>query len=288
MVRAATSPAPTRRTPTRERKSPARLGLNDSWGPGASSKWVSVDNDTKEKLETEKVAKREKAVAQQNKVDAKKKATFTVDSTGLKSKKYPMAAACLQGGILAGLGEATVSMIKGTPQDGERVATCAVFGFLVAQLLVRYLAFVNKTKLVKKNKMLDSFAKVVVDQLSMAPVLTVLSLVYFKLAQARPAAAHTHAHTWARGAAHVEPHRVPGPQVLPADSCGVAQDGMGADVVEHVQDNFMTRYEQAAAFSACMAFANFYLVTLASSHQIQSPPPTPESLVLPPSPTRNF
>ena len=106
MVRAATSPAPTRRTPTRERKSPARLGLNDSWGPGASSKWVSVDDETKEKLETEKVAKREKAVAQQNKVDAKKKATFTVDSTGLKSKKYPMAAACLQGGILAGLGEA--------------------------------------------------------------------------------------------------------------------------------------------------------------------------------------
>ena len=50
---------------------------------------------------------------------------------------------------------------------------------------------------------------------------------------------------------------------------------MGADVVEHVQDNFMTRYEQAAAFSACMAFANFYLVTLASPHQIQGPPPTP-------------
>lgn len=220
MVRAATSPAPTRRTPTRERKSPARLGLNDSWGPGASSKWVSVDDETKEKLETEKVAKREKAVAQQNKVDAKKKATFTVDSTGLKSKKYPMAAACLQGGILAGLGEATVSMIKGTPQDGERVATCAVFGFLVAQLLVRYLAFVNKTKLVKKNKMLDSFAKVVVDQLSMAPVLTVLSLVYFKL----------------------------------------AQEGMGADVVAHVQENFTTRYEQAAFFSSAMAFANFYLV----------------------------
>lgn len=194
MPRAATSPAPTRRTPTRERKSPARLGLNDSWGPGASSKWVSVDNDTKEKLETEKVAKREKAVAQQNKVDAKKKATFTVDSTGLKSKKFPMAAASLQGGILAGLGEAIVSMIKGTPQDAERVATFVVFGFLVAQLLVRYLAFVNKTKLVKKNKMLDSAAKVVVDQLSMAPLLTVLSLVYFKLAQARPAAAHTHAH----------------------------------------------------------------------------------------------
>ena len=50
---------------------------------------------------------------------------------------------------------------------------------------------------------------------------------------------------------------------------------MGADVVEHVQDNFMTRYEQAAAFSACMAFANFYLVTLASPRQIQSPPPAP-------------
>lgn len=179
-----------------------------------------MDDETKEKLETEKVAKREKAVAQQNKVDAKKKATFTVDSTGLKSKKYPMAAACLQGGILAGLGEATVSMIKGTPQDGEQVATCAVFGFLVAQLLVRYLAFVNKTKLVKKNKMLDSFAKVVVDQLSMAPVLTVLSLVYFKL----------------------------------------AQEGMGADVVAHVQENFTTRYEQAAFFSSAMAFANFYLV----------------------------
>ena len=194
MPRAATSPAPTRRTPTRERKSPARLGLNDSWGPGASSKWVSVDNDTKEKVESEKVAKREKAVAQQNKADAKKKATFTVDSTGLKSKKFPMAAASLQGGILAGLGEAIVSTIKVTPVDAERVATFVVFGILVAQLLVRYLAFVNKTKLVKKNKMLDSAAKVVCDQLSMAPLLTVLSLVYFKLAQARPAAAHTHAH----------------------------------------------------------------------------------------------
>ena len=62
---------------------------------------------------------------------------------------------------------------------------------------------------------------------------------------------------------------------------------MGADVVEHVQDKFMTRYEQAAAFSSCMAFANFYLVTLASPHQLQSPPPTPESLVSPPSPTRH-
>jgi len=50
---------------------------------------------------------------------------------------------------------------------------------------------------------------------------------------------------------------------------------MGADVVEHVQDNFMTRYEQAAAFSACMAFANFYLVTLAAPRHIQSPPRTP-------------
>ena len=78
--------------------------------------------------------------------------------------------------------------------------TCVVFGFLVAQLLVRYLAFVNKTKLVKKNKMLDSAAKVVVDQLSMAPLLTVLSLVYFKLVQARPAAAHTRAHAHACGA----------------------------------------------------------------------------------------
>ena len=200
MPRAATSPAPTRRTPTRERKSPARLGLNDSWGPGASSKWVSVDNDTKEKVESEKVAKREKAVAQQNKADAKKKATFTVDSTGLKSKKFPMAAASLQGGILAGLGEVIVSTIKGTPVDAERVATFVVFGILVAQLLVRYLAFVNKTKLVKKNKMLDSAAKVVCDQLSMAPLLTVLSLVYFKLVQARPAAAHTRAHAHACGA----------------------------------------------------------------------------------------
>ena len=78
---------------------------------------------------------------------------------------------------------------------------------------------------------------------------------------------------------HAEPHGAPGPQVLPADSCGVSrvvsQDGMGADVVEHVQDNFMTRYEQAAAFSACMAFANFYLVTLAAPRHIQSPPRTP-------------
>ena len=66
----------------------------------------------------------------------------------------------------------------------------------------------------------------------------------------------------------------------PADSCGVvsvAQEGMGADVVAHVQENFTTRYEQAAFFSSAMAFANFYLVTLASPPHIESPPRTPES-----------
>jgi len=220
MPRAATSPAPTRRTPSRDRKSPARLGLNDSWGPGATSKWVSVDSDTKEKIETEKVAKREKAVAAQNKEDAKKKATFTVDSTGLKSKKYPMSAASVQGGILAAFGVVIVSMIEATPQDAEKVATAAVFAMLVAPLLVRYLAFVNKTKLVKKNKVLDSAAKAVVDQLSLAPLLVVLSLVYSKL----------------------------------------AQDGMGGDIVGAVQDGFMSRYERAAPFTFAMAFANFYLV----------------------------
>ena len=153
-----------------------------------------MDSDTKEKIETEKVAKREKAVAAQNKEDAKKKATFTVDSTGLKSKKYPMSAASVQGGILAAFGVVIVSMIEVTPQDAEKVATAAVFAMLVAPLLVRYLAFVNKTKLVKKNKVLDSAAKAVVDQLSLAPLLVVLFLVYSKLVQARPAAAHTHAH----------------------------------------------------------------------------------------------
>ena len=210
MPRAATSPAPTRRTPSRDRKSPARLGLNDSWGPGATSKWVSVDSDTKEKIETEKVAKREKAVAAQNKEDAKKKRTFDVDSTGLKSKKYPMSAASVQGGILAAFGVVIVSMIEATPQDAEKVATAAVFAMLVAPLLVRYLAFVNKTKLVKKNKVLDSAAKAVVDQLSLAPLLVVLSLVYSKLAQARPAAAHTHAHAQ-RVRSRAQPR---GPQVL--------------------------------------------------------------------------
>jgi hypothetical protein len=219
MPRAATSPAPTRRTPSRERKSPARLGLNDSWGPGATSKWVSVDNDTKDKIETEKVAKREKAVAAQNKEDAKKKATFTVDSTGLKSKKYPMSAASLQGGILAAFGVVIVSMIEVTPQDAEKVATTAVFAMLVAPLLVRYLAFVNKTKLVKKNKVLDSAAKAVVDQLSLAPLLVVLSLVYLKLAQARPAAARTHAHAQ-RVRSRAEP---PVCKCSPPDPCGVVR-----------------------------------------------------------------
>jgi|TARA_B110001469_G_scaffold124853_2_gene139232 hypothetical protein len=52
---------------------------------------------------------------------------------------------------------------------------------------------------------------------------------------------------------------------------------MGADVVAHVQENFTTRYEQAAFFSSAMAFANFYLVTLASPPHIESPPRTPES-----------
>lgn len=60
---------------------------------------------------------------------------------------------------------------------------------LLAQLLVPYLALVNKTKLVKKNKMFDSAAKAVCGELSMASLLTVLALVYFKFAQARAAAA---------------------------------------------------------------------------------------------------
>ena len=34
------------------------------------------------------------------------------------------------------------------------------------------------------------------------------------------------------------------------------------NLVGHVQDNFVVRYQAAAAFSACMAFANFFLVVL--------------------------
>jgi len=220
--RAATSPAPSRRTPRKSAgTSPARLGLNDSWGPGASSKWVSVDNDTKEKLETEKVAKREKAVAKQNNEDSKKRQTFTIDDTGLKSKKFPRLAASLQGAFLAGLGEVIASMIKDTPQDAERVATFVIWGFLLAQLLVPYLAFANKTKLVKKNKVLDSAGKAVCEQLCLVPLVLTLHLVYFKF----------------------------------------AQEGTGVtNLVGHVQDNFVVRYQAAAAFSACMAFANFFLV----------------------------
>ena len=41
---------------------------------------------------------------------------------------------------------------------------------------------------------------------------------------------------------------------------------MGADIVGAAQDNFMSRYERAAPFTFAMAFANFYLVTLAAPH----------------------
>ena len=94
-----------------------------------------MDNDTKEKLETEKVAKREKAVAKQNNEDSKKRQTFTIDDTGLKSKKFPRLAASLQGAFLAGLGEVITSMIKDTPQDAERVATFVIWGARASQRL---------------------------------------------------------------------------------------------------------------------------------------------------------
>lgn len=41
--------------------------------------------------------------------------------------------------------------------------------------------------------------------------------------------------------------------------CGT-QEGMGADVVGEVQDNFVERYTATAAFGACVSFVNFFLV----------------------------
>ena len=58
-------------------------------------------------------------------------------------------------------------------------------GLLLAQVLQPYLAFLNKKKL-SKNKTVDSLAKVVVDQLTMSPLLCALFLAYLKAVQARP------------------------------------------------------------------------------------------------------
>ena len=73
-------------------------------------------------------------------------------------------------------------------------------GLLLAQVLQPYLAFLNKQTL-SENKVLDSLLKVVVDQLTMSPLLCALFLAYLKATEAPPP---LHAHTpraraWTRG-----------------------------------------------------------------------------------------
>lgn len=199
-------------------QSPARLD------PGVAGKGGDFqDKEAKAKAEAEKIAAREKAVAKQNREDAAKTSSFSFYSMSKAysktMKKRPKATASMQGAVINALGVVVSHLIKGESQEVKRIVAFAVWGLLLAQVLQPYLAFLNKKKL-SKNKTVDSLAKVVVDQLTMSPLLCALFLAYLK----------------------------------------AVQDMKVADVVPYVMTEFLPRFKTTATYWSCINFGNFLLV----------------------------
>jgi len=225
--RAATSPAPIRRTPRKSAgTSPARLGLTDTWGtPSANHGWVSSDPEVKAKEEEEKIKERTKKVAAQNKADDQKHATSENTSNWYQStmKQYPILATSVQGALFATVGEviATVA-IKEQPFDQTRAICFAVWGAILVRIMVPYLAFMSTFRApFPESATFNALAKTVVDQLTMGPLLVVTFMVYFK----------------------------------------IAVEGMAMDAIfESVKTEFATRYALTASYWACVNFSNFMLV----------------------------
>jgi len=199
-------------------QSPARLDPSVT-GKGGDFQ----DKEAKAKAEAEKIAAREKAVAKQNREDAAKTSSFSFYSMSKAysktMKKRPKATASMQGAVINALGVVVSDLIKGSSQDVEKIVAFAVWGLLLAQVLQPYLAFLNKKKL-SKNKTVDSLAKVVVDQLTMSPLLCALFLAYLK----------------------------------------ATEDMKLAAVVPYVMTDFWPRFKMTAGYWSCMNFGNFLLV----------------------------